>query len=168
MEARAAALTVVNKSAIDGSLSLFQRHQSRALETVACPQSQRTRRCSMLTLLMAVKAEQVRTATFEPFFGPSSPPCGRKYSPERRHAQEEDMPTQAEIEAAARVLCRVAYFQLPANDRTCSADQWPDVDAGKPEKSLQNAPYKRWETFSHEARLALEAAEYVRSNGRRA
>jgi hypothetical protein len=28
------------------------------------------------------------------------------------------MPTQDEIEAAARVLCRMAYFQLPANE-TC-------------------------------------------------
>ena len=74
------------------------------------------------------------------------------------------MPTQAEVEAAARVLCRVAYFQLPANERICSADIWPDVDVAKQEKSLQDTRYKRWETFSHEARLALEAAEYVRSN----
>jgi hypothetical protein len=38
------------------------------------------------------------------------------------------MPTPSEIEASARVLCRIAYFQLPANERICSADEWPDVD----------------------------------------
>lgn len=38
------------------------------------------------------------------------------------------MPTQAEIEAATRVLCRMAYFQISANERICSADQWPDED----------------------------------------
>lgn len=41
------------------------------------------------------------------------------------------MPMQSEIEAAARVLCRVAYFQLPANERICSADLWPDVDVAR-------------------------------------
>lgn len=73
------------------------------------------------------------------------------------------MPTQEEVEAAARVLCRVAYFQLPANERVCSADIWPDVAVGKDGSGLQNTPYKRWETFIYEARLALEAAEYLRS-----
>jgi hypothetical protein len=71
------------------------------------------------------------------------------------------MPTPAEIEAAARVLCRVAYFQLPATERVCSADQWPDAEIAK-NGHATNTPYKRWETFGHEARLALEAAEYVR------
>ena len=73
------------------------------------------------------------------------------------------MPTQNEIEAAARVLCRTAFFQLPASERICSADQWPDLDVGKNGGGLGNQPHKRWETFEHEARLALEAAEYVRS-----
>ena len=73
------------------------------------------------------------------------------------------MPTQSEIEAAARVLCRTAFFQLPANERTCSADVWPDVDVPHDGHSLiGNSPLKRWETFGHEARLALEAAEAVR------
>ena len=27
------------------------------------------------------------------------------------------MPTQAEIEASARVLCRIAYYQLPPNEQ---------------------------------------------------
>jgi hypothetical protein len=72
------------------------------------------------------------------------------------------MPTQSEIEAAARVLCRTAYYQLPANERICSADVWPDVDVMAHEHGLRPTPYKRWETFVHEARLALEAAEYVR------
>jgi hypothetical protein len=72
------------------------------------------------------------------------------------------MPTQSEIEAAARVLCRTAYFQLPANARICSADLWPDVDVVDHDQGLRAAPYKRWETFVHEARLALEAAEYIR------
>jgi hypothetical protein len=76
------------------------------------------------------------------------------------------MPTQAEVEAAARVLCRVAYFQLPASERICSADIWPDVDVAKQGNGPRNTPYKRWETFSHEARLALEAAEHVRANPR--
>jgi hypothetical protein len=76
------------------------------------------------------------------------------------------MPTQDEVEAAARVLCRLAYFQLPANERICSADIWPDVDVAVHEQSAQKTSYKRWETFTHEARLALEAAEYVRSNAR--
>jgi hypothetical protein len=72
------------------------------------------------------------------------------------------MPTQAEIEAAARVLCRAAYFQLPANERICSADLWPDEDVPRNGHGVLNTPYKRWETFGHEARLALEAAEMVR------
>jgi hypothetical protein len=72
------------------------------------------------------------------------------------------MPAQNEIEAAARVLCRMAYFQLPANERICSADQWPEVDVAKHDTAQRGSPYKRWETFVHEARLALEAAEYVR------
>lgn len=73
------------------------------------------------------------------------------------------MPMPSEIEAAARVLCRVAYFQLPANERICSADLWPDVDVARNGHSvLGNTPLKRWETFGHEARLALEAAEAVR------
>src|ERR1700722_2122160 len=78
-------------------------------------------------------------------------------------SQEEEMATQAEVEAVARVLCRVAYFQLPANERICSADIWPDVEIAKGENSLRNSPFKRWETFGHEARLALEAAEHARS-----
>jgi hypothetical protein len=77
------------------------------------------------------------------------------------------MPTQDEIEAAARVLCRMAYFQLPANERICSADQWPDVCVAEHDQALRATPYKRWETFFHEARLALEAAEYVRPEGER-
>jgi hypothetical protein len=73
------------------------------------------------------------------------------------------MPTQIEVEAAARVLCRVAYFQLPANERVCSADLWPDVNVHSNGSGLRgNTPYKRWETFGHEARLALEAAETAR------
>jgi len=32
------------------------------------------------------------------------------------------MPTRAEIEASARVLCRIAYYQLPPHERICSAD----------------------------------------------
>jgi hypothetical protein len=73
------------------------------------------------------------------------------------------MPTQSEIEAAARVLCRVAYYQVPANERVCSADVWPDVDAPRNGPTLlANTPYKRWETFGYEARMALEAAEGVR------
>jgi hypothetical protein len=32
------------------------------------------------------------------------------------------MPTQSEIEAAARVLCRGANYQLPAAERVCAAD----------------------------------------------
>jgi hypothetical protein len=75
------------------------------------------------------------------------------------------MPTQSEIEAAARVLCRLAYFQFPPNERMCSADLWPDVDVPIV-NHLQNSPHKRWETFNHEARLALEAAEYVRDKKR--
>jgi hypothetical protein len=73
------------------------------------------------------------------------------------------MPIQAEVEAAARVLCRMAFFQLPANERVCSADQWPDREVDGSGNGLQNTRYKRWETFSHEARIALEAAEHVRS-----
>jgi hypothetical protein len=73
------------------------------------------------------------------------------------------MATQAEVEAVARVLCRVAYFQLPPNERICSADIWPDVEIANGEKSLRNSPFKRWETFGHEARLALEAAEHATS-----
>lgn len=76
------------------------------------------------------------------------------------------MPTQSEIEAAARVLCRAAFFQLPPNERICSADLWPDVDLEKAERGLRNGPHKRWETFEHEARLALEAAETVRAKER--
>ena len=72
------------------------------------------------------------------------------------------MPTQAEIEAAARVLCRMAYFQIPANERICSADQWPDEDVVDHKQPHRTTPYKRWETFVHEARLALEAAESVK------
>ena len=72
------------------------------------------------------------------------------------------MPTQAEIEAAARVLCRMAYFQIPANERICSADQWPDEDVIDHKQHLRTTPYRRWETFVHEARLALEAAESVK------
>jgi hypothetical protein len=73
------------------------------------------------------------------------------------------MPTQSEVEAAARVLCRAAYFQLPANERVCSADVWPDIDVPSNGSGPRvNASYKRWETFGHEARLALEAAEAVR------
>jgi hypothetical protein len=73
------------------------------------------------------------------------------------------MPTQSEIEAAARVLCRTAYFQLPANERVCSADLWPDAEVPKngSDRAL-NVGFRRWETFGHEARLALEAAEMVR------
>jgi hypothetical protein len=82
-----------------------------------------------------------------------------------RGAQEYEMPTQSEIEAAARVLCRLAYFQLPPNERMCSADLWPDVDVPIVQH-LQNSPHKRWETFNHEARVALEAAEYVRDKKR--
>ena len=76
------------------------------------------------------------------------------------------MPTPSEIEASARVLCRVAYFQLPANERVCSADEWPDVDV-KPNGRGPNISSKRWETFVHEARLALEAAEIVRMKDKR-
>jgi uncharacterized membrane protein len=73
------------------------------------------------------------------------------------------MPTQSEIEAAARVLCRVAYYQMPAKERVCSADVWPDVDVPVNGAGPRgNASYKRWETFGHEARLALEAAEVAR------
>jgi hypothetical protein len=72
------------------------------------------------------------------------------------------MPTPAEIEAAARVLCRVAFYQLPAKERTCSAELWPDADVARPAEGSPTTRYKRWETFSHEARLALEAAEAVR------
>jgi hypothetical protein len=74
------------------------------------------------------------------------------------------MPTQSEVEAAARVLCRCAYYQLPAHERTCSADIWPDLEIpGRNGASARgNSPYKRWETFGHEARLVLEAAETVR------
>jgi hypothetical protein len=71
------------------------------------------------------------------------------------------MPTQAEIEASARVLCRIAYYQLPPNERICSADVWPDIDV-TPDGRRPNTSSKRWETFVHEARLALEAAEIVR------
>jgi hypothetical protein len=56
------------------------------------------------------------------------------------------MPTQAEIEASARVLCRIAYYQLPPNERICSADIWPDVDV-KPDGRRPNTSSKRWETF---------------------
>ena len=42
------------------------------------------------------------------------------------------MPTPAEIEAAARVLCRVAFYQLPPKERTCSAELWPDADVARP------------------------------------
>lgn len=72
------------------------------------------------------------------------------------------MPTQSEIEAAARVLCRVAYYQLPANERLCSADMWPDMQVPKNGHALSNDPFRRWETFGYEARLALEAAESAR------
>lgn len=72
------------------------------------------------------------------------------------------MPTQAEIEAAARVLCRMAYFQIPANGRICSADQWPDEGVVDHQQHGRATPYRSWETFAHEARLALEAAENVR------
>ena len=75
------------------------------------------------------------------------------------------MPTQAEIEASARVLCRIAYYQLPPNERICSADIWPDVDV-KPDGRRRNTSSKRWETFVHEARLALEAAEIVREKNK--
>jgi hypothetical protein len=75
------------------------------------------------------------------------------------------MPTQAEIEASARVLCRIAYYQLPPNERICSADIWPDVDV-KPDGRRPNTSSKRWETFEHEARLALEAAEIVREKNK--
>lgn len=68
------------------------------------------------------------------------------------------MPTEAEIEAAARVLCGLAYFQLPVAERPCGADAWPDLEiAGT------GGPIRRWQTFSHEARLALEAAERARA-----
>jgi hypothetical protein len=63
-------------------------------------------------------------------------------------------------------LCRLAYFQLQANERICSADIWPDVDVAERDQSAQKGSCKRWETFTHEARLALEAAEYVRTNAR--
>ena len=72
------------------------------------------------------------------------------------------MPTQSEIEAAARVLCRVAYYQLPAAERICAADVWPDVPVPKNGHTIVNDPYRRWETFGYEARLALEAAEAAR------
>jgi|GEM_PF-3407001 hypothetical protein len=75
------------------------------------------------------------------------------------------MPTQAEIEASARVLCRIAYYQLPPNERICSADVWPDVDVIA-DGRRPNASSKRWETFVHEARLALEAAEIVREKNK--
>ena len=71
------------------------------------------------------------------------------------------MPTPSEIEASAHVLCLIAYFQLPDNERICSADEWPDVDV-KANGGRPNISSKRWETFAHEARLALEAAEIVR------
>jgi hypothetical protein len=80
----------------------------------------------------------------------------------RPRSGDPTMPTTSEIEAAARVLCRVAYFQLPANERICSADQWPDVDVEANGRGRLNTSHKRWETFGHEARLALEAAEFVR------
>src|SRR4051794_10840747 len=76
--------------------------------------------------------------------------------------RRQTMPTPSEIEAAARVLCRVSFYQLPAKERTCSADLWPDADVGKHGDDLLTTPYRRWETFGHEARLALEAAEAVR------
>jgi hypothetical protein len=72
------------------------------------------------------------------------------------------MPTQAEIEAAARVLCRTTFYQLPASQRVCSADQWPDQAVPRNDRPEPADPYRRWETFAHEARLALEAAEFVR------
>jgi hypothetical protein len=71
------------------------------------------------------------------------------------------MPTQTEIEASARVLCRIAYYQLPPNERICRADVWPDIDV-TPDGRRPNTSSKRWETFVHEARLALDAAEIVR------
>jgi hypothetical protein len=72
------------------------------------------------------------------------------------------MPTQGEIEAAARVLCRTTFYQLPASERICSADQWADQPVNRHDRAAQPDPYRRWETFAHEARLALEAAEFVR------
>jgi hypothetical protein len=74
------------------------------------------------------------------------------------------MPTQSEVEAAARVLCRCAFYQLPAHERFCSADIWPDLElpSRNGDGLRGNSPFKRWETFGHEARLALEAAETVR------
>ena len=71
------------------------------------------------------------------------------------------MPTQAEIEASARVLCRIAFYQLPPPARVCSADTWPDQELTADRPTL-NGSARRWETFVHEARLALEAAELVR------
>ena len=52
------------------------------------------------------------------------------------------MPTQAEIEAAARVLCRMAYFQIPANGRICSADQWPDEGIVDHQQHGRATPYR--------------------------
>lgn len=75
------------------------------------------------------------------------------------------MPKEVEIEAAARVLCQLAYFQLPAIERMWSADAWPDVEIAQSGGS-PGIPYKRWQTFSHEARLALEAAEHARMRSR--
>jgi hypothetical protein len=76
-------------------------------------------------------------------------------------ARRTKMPTQAEIEASARVLCRIAFYQLPAAERVCSADTWPDQELTTGGAGL-NGSGRRWEAFVHEARLSLEAAELVR------
>lgn len=76
-------------------------------------------------------------------------------------ARRTKMPTQAEIEASARVLCRIAFYQLPPAERVCSADTWPDQELTSHGARLNGSPL-RWETFVHEARRALEAAELVR------
>jgi hypothetical protein len=47
------------------------------------------------------------------------------------------------------------------NERICRADVWPDIDV-TPDGLRPNTSSKRWETFVHEARLALDAAEIVR------
>jgi hypothetical protein len=58
----------------------------------------------------------------------------------------------------------VAFYQLPAKERTCSAELWPDADVARPAEGSFTTRYKRWETFSHEARLALEAPKPCAGN----
>ena len=62
-------------------------------------------------------------------------------------------------------LCRLAYFQLQANERICSADIWSDVDVAERDRSAQKGSCKRWETFYPRSK-ARARSRRIRENKR--